>query len=370
MGARERRGDHRRLTRPCLVPLVAPGYNLPMKVLVTGGTGFVGARITTDLVRDGHDVRLLVRRPEQVPVSLAPYDVSVDDVMTGDALDPVAVDTALDGCDAVVHAAAVFSLKARAARVLRETNAQAADLVLGRAVERGLDPIVHISSTVALTRHGGSGPDLPLGDVAWPYAQSKVASEVVARRLQEAGAPVVTVYPGSVLGPHDPYRGEQSERLRWILLGRFPVYPRGSLHTVDVRSVSATVAGVLEPGRGPRRYVVPGDSVDAGRLYGTASRVTGRRLPHLAMPGPLVLPLARGMAWLQQPLPDRWYFPADPEGVALTLRATVFDDGPARRDLGVEPVSFDRSVRDTVVWLVEAGRLPARYAGTALTSQA
>ncbi|HEU4511596.1 MAG TPA: NAD-dependent epimerase/dehydratase family protein [Nocardioidaceae bacterium] len=341
-----------------------------MKVLVTGGTGFVGARIAADLVRDGHDVRLLVRRPEQVPVSLAPYDVPVGDVVAGDVLDPVAVDAALDGCEAVVHAAAVFSLKANRSRVIRETNAQAAEIVLCRAVDRGLDPVVHISSTVALTRHGGSGPDLPLGDVEWPYAQSKVASEIVARRLQEAGAPVVTVYPGSVYGPHDPYRGEQSERLRWILLGRFPFYPPGCIHTVDVRTVSATVVRALEPGRGPRRYVVPGDPVDADLLYGTASEVTGRRLPHLTLPPWMLLPFARSMSWLQQPLPDHWYFPADPEGVAVILRSTVFDDEPARADLGVEPVPFDRSVRDTVVWLVEAGRLPARYAGKALTGQA
>lgn len=341
-----------------------------MKVLVTGGTGFVGARITADLVRAGHDVRLLVRRPEQVTVSLAPYDVSVDEVVTGDVLDPVAVDAAIDGCGAVVHAAAVFSFKANRAGVIRETNARAAELVLGRAVDRGLDPVVHISSTVALTRVGGSGPDLPLGDVEWPYARSKVASEVVARRLQDADAPVVTIYPGSVYGPHDPYRGEQSERLRWILLGRFPFYPPGFIHTVDVRTVAATVLRALEPGRGPRRYVVPGDPVDAGLLYGTASEVTGRRLRYLTLPPAMLLPFARSMAWLQQSLPDRWYFPADPEGVDVMRRATVFDDSPARTGLGVEPVAFEQSLRDTVVWLVESGRLPERYAGRALAAQA
>jgi dihydroflavonol-4-reductase len=58
-----------------------------MKVLVTGGTGFVGALITADLIHAGHDVRLLVRRREQVPMSLAPYDVMVEDLVVGDVLD-------------------------------------------------------------------------------------------------------------------------------------------------------------------------------------------------------------------------------------------------------------------------------------------
>ena len=45
--------------------------------------------------------------------------------------------------------------------------------------------VVHVSTTVALTRYAGSGPDLPLGDIELPYAQSKIASEEVARRLQD-----------------------------------------------------------------------------------------------------------------------------------------------------------------------------------------
>ncbi len=340
-----------------------------MKVLVTGGTGFVGGHIAAALVKAGHDVRLLVRRPAQVATTMAPLDVHIDDVVVGDALDAASVAVALDGCDAVVHAAAVFSLNAGRAGEIRETNARAAETVLTAAVERGLDPVVHISSTVALTRPDGSGPDLPLSTLDWPYTQSKVASEIVARRLQADGAPVVTVYPGSVYGPHDPYRGEQSERLRWVLLGRFPLWPTGRMHSVDVRTVSDTVLAALERGQGPKRYVVPGDAVDGETYYGTAEAVTGRRLPRLIQPAAVVVPVARAMSLLQRPLPDRWHYPADPEGAALNACATVFDDTPARAGLGVEPVPFEKSVRDTVVWLAESGRLKPKYAGRALAAR-
>ena len=169
-----------------------------MKVLVTGGTGYVGAHIVAALIRDGHDVRMLVRRAEQVPISLEPLDVSVDDIVVGDVLDADVVAAALDGMDAVVHAAAVFSLDARRATEITRTNLRATELVVGGAVERGLDPIVHISSTVALTCRDGGGPDLPLGDVDLPYAKSKRESEVQVRALQSIGAPVVSVYPGGV----------------------------------------------------------------------------------------------------------------------------------------------------------------------------
>lgn len=340
-----------------------------MKVLVTGGTGFVGGHLAAAAQRAGHDVRLLVRRPEQVAVTMAPLGVRMDDVVVGDVLDEEAVRRALEGCDALVHAAAVFSLNPRLAAELRRTNARAAEVVLTSAVEAGLDPVVHISSTVALTRPDGSGPELPLGTLEWPYTRSKIASEVVARGLQAEGAPVVTIYPGSVYGPHDPYRGEQSERLRWLLRGLFPLYPSGRIHTVDVRTVAETVLASLERGRGPRRYVVPGDPVDAAMLYGTAEAVTGRRLPHMVQPPSVVLPFARAMGLLQRPLPPRWHFPADAEGAALIACSTVFDDTPARAELGVDPVPFEQSLRDTVVWLVESGRIPAKCAGKALDGQ-
>jgi nucleoside-diphosphate-sugar epimerase len=178
-----------------------------MKVLVTGGTGFVGSHAVAAIARAGHEIRLLIRRPDQVTASLSPLGVEVPDIVVGDVLDERAVSRAVEGCAAVVHAAGIYSLDPRRAEDMRRTNLLASEVVLNSAVGRGLDPIVHVSTTIALTRYGGSGPDLPLGDIGLPYAQSKIASEKVARRLQEAGAPVVTIYPGGVYGPDDPYPG-------------------------------------------------------------------------------------------------------------------------------------------------------------------
>jgi dihydroflavonol-4-reductase len=334
-----------------------------MKVLVTGGTGFVGSHAAAAIGRGGHELRLLVRRPEQVTTSLGPLGLEVTDIVVGDVLEEDVVSQAVEGCEAVVHAAAVFSLDPRRAEEMRRTNARATELVLGRAVDRGLDPVVHVSTTVALTRYGGSGPDLPLGDIELPYAQSKIASEQVARRLQEAGAPVVTIYPGGVWGPGDPYRGDQSERLRWILLGRFPLWPRGGLHIVDIRDAAAVIAAVLRPGRGPRRYIVPGHHVDGDQLFAAFAAITGRRFPHLVLPGQVLGPSARLIDAVHRWLPQRWHYPADREAVEVARRDTRFDDSAARTELGIEPTPLRDTVADTVRWLVESGRVPARRAG-------
>jgi dihydroflavonol-4-reductase len=333
-----------------------------MKVLVTGGTGLVGSHAVAAIARGGHELRLLVRRPDQVAASLGPLGVEVSDVVAGDVLDEGLVSQAIEGCQAVVHAAAVLSLHPRRAGEIRRTNARAAELVLGRAVDRGLDPVVHVSTSVALTRYGGSGPDLPLGDIELPYAQSKIASEKIARRLQDAGGPVVTTYPGAVFGPHDPYRGDNSERLRFILLGRFPLWPAGGVHVVDVRDVAAVIAAVLSPGRGPRRYVVPGHHVDGDQLFAAVADVTGRRFPHLVVPARVMDPSTRLIDAAHRRLPERWHYPADREGLEIVRRNTRLDCSAARTELGIEPTPFRVTIADTVRWLVESGRIPPRRA--------
>lgn len=333
-----------------------------VKVLITGGTGLVGSHAAAAIARGGHELRLLVRRPDQVPLSLGPLGVEAADIMAGDVLDEDLVARAIEGCEAVVHAAAVLSMHPRRAEEIRRTNARATELVLGRAVEVGLDPVVHVSTSVALTRYGGSGPDLPLGDIELPYAQSKIASEKAARRLQNAGAPVVTVYPGAVFGPHDPYRGDNSERLRFILLGRFPLWPRGGIHVVDARDVAAVIAAVLSPGRGPRRYVVPGHHVDGDQLFAACADVTGRRLPHLVVPARVMAPSTRLIGAAHRRLPERWHYPADQEGLEIVRRDTRLDDSAARTELGIEPTPFRETIADTVRWLVESGRIAPRRA--------
>jgi dihydroflavonol-4-reductase len=331
-----------------------------MHVLVTGGTGFVGSFAAVRLLQAGHDVRLLVRRPAQVPVTFAPHAVVPQDVMKGDVLDEDAVRRAVQGCDAVVHAAAVFDLDPRHEERL-STNAAATTIVLGAAATAGCDPMVHVSSTVALTRKGGSDSSLPIGDVDQPYARSKIESELRARELQALGHPVVTVYPGAVHGPYDPYLGDQGARMVAVARGLLPVWPTGGSLFVDVREVAAVIAAVMEPGRGPRRFVVPGHHLTGPEYFASVSRAIGRRRRAIVLPPPIARATARTTRAVQRVLPERVRYPADPEGVELMVRDCHLDDTPARRELGVHPRPWQESVDDTVTWLVESGDLPARY---------
>lgn len=331
-----------------------------MKVFVTGGTGFVGSHTVAGLVRAGHDVRLLVRRPEQVAVTFGPHGIGPADLFVGDVRDADLVARAMDGCDAVVHAAAIFSLRRRDADAIADTNVAATRVVLGAAVAAGADPVIHVSSTAALVRRNGSGPGLPIGELTDTYARSKLESELVARQHQDSGAPVVSIYPGGVHGPLDPYLSEQNNRLVWVARGIFPIWPKGGSHMVDVRDVAQLVVACMEPGRGPRRYVVPGAHVTGRDTFAAVAAAVGRRRPHVDLPEGLATLLTKPLEPLDRVTSKRWHYPADAEGIATIACDTRFDDSPARDEFGLVPRPYDEVIRDTVAWLVDAGHLPER----------
>lgn len=331
-----------------------------MRVLVTGGTGFVGSHSVAALIGAGHEVRLLVRSPDRIEPALGPLGVTGPvDHQVGDVTDPDSVERALAGCDAVLHAAAVYTLDSRGYRDIARTNLAGAETVLRAAVARGCDPVVHVSSTVALLRRRATAtPDSPLSTARSSYIRSKVASEAVARELQAAGAPVVIVQPGGALGPHDPHLGDQARRLRDILRGQYPMWPTGGYHAVDVRDVARVHAAVLTPGAGPRRYLVPGHFLDGRTLFGILREATGQRLRYAPVPAAAMLPFAWFASAAQRVLP--FHLPAEYEGLAIVWYDTRCDDSRARTELGVEPRPLAESIGDTVRWLEQTGRLAAR----------
>ena len=146
-----------------------------MRVMMTGSTGFIGGHTAALAVEAGHEVRALVRSTERLANTMAGFDLPVPDHVVGDMTDPAAVAAALDGAEAVIHCAAVVSLDPRDNAEMIEKNAAGARTVLEQAVELGLDPVVHVSSTAALFEPD-AGPltvDHPPSSVDFAYCRAK-----------------------------------------------------------------------------------------------------------------------------------------------------------------------------------------------------
>jgi nucleoside-diphosphate-sugar epimerase len=180
---------------------------------------------------------------------------------------------------------------------------------------------------------------------------------------------VVIVYPGAVLGPHDPNEQLSDSMViaRKIVKGRVPALPRPCRFLmVDVRDVAALNAAAMTPGRGARHYLICGQRIDLADLIRHVSHLTGRRLAVLPAPRTVLKWSGRLFDWLSLRTGRR--MPLDAESVNMMLLASerpevAFDQSPATADFGLPQMALEQTLRDSVRWLCEAGHVSTRQAG-------
>jgi len=333
-----------------------------MRVLVTGGTGFVGSHSAVELVRAGCEVRLLVRDPEKAQRVFARHGPALRDVVVGDVTDRPSVRRALAGCDAVLHAAALVALESHRAAETHRTNALGVENVLGEAAERGLASIVYVSSSAALFRAGAEpiGPDSPIAEAKSPYARSKAAAERFAREILARGAPLRISYPGGVVGPDDPGLSEMNHTLT-IFLRNFVALTSGGISVVDVRDL-ARIHAALVLGQAPAgSYVAGGPFLAWREVADLLDRLTGRRVRRLPLPGALLRAAGRGGDLAKRLV--SFDFPLTHEAMTFATRWPGADSSRTLAALGLHFRDPAESFADALRWLAEAGHLPPARIG-------
>ncbi len=336
-----------------------------MKVLVTGGTGFVGSHSVRALRAAGHDVRLLVRDPAKVRRVFEPQQLEIRDVAVGDMTDESAVGAALAGCDGVVHAAALVDLRASAARRVLETNARGVRHVVGGAVRRGIPSVVHVSSLSIFFVPGGPPvtPELPVAAGTTAYARSKAKAEAYVRGLQDEGAPIRISYPAGIIGPDDPELSGANHAV-YSFFRDTGVVTSGGFQVVDVRDVAALHAKLLELPAGPgppRRYPAAGPLLPWAEVYETLDAITGGRVRRIRVPG-AVMRAAGTLGDLVKRVHE-FNFPLTRDSMEFATRWPGADASRTTRELGIAFRPPEESYRDTLRWMHRAGHLTARQVG-------
>jgi len=329
-----------------------------VKVLVTGGTGFVGSHAVAALLRGGHQVRLLVRDPSKIQRVFEARGIQIDDYAVGDMVDAQAVRSALMGCDAVLHAAATLFGDDE----ICAANMQGARNVLGIGCELGLDPILYTSTVAAIFPPTGEhfAVDDPVRGLETSYGRSKIEGERFARELQERGAPVVPIYPAAVFGPDDPGPGEPTRGLRDGIRFGWPMTTSG-ISIVDVRDLAEVIAAAVEPGRGPRRFMAGGHFMSWPEFANLCDALTNRRGLRLAIPGPLLRGIGRLFDAAKRIAPLN--YPLTHEAAVFVTRFAPCDNRATLDQLGVQFRPTAETLEDTIRWLYETGEISKKTAG-------
>jgi len=272
-----------------------------VKVYVSGATGFVGSHVARELREQGAEVR-----DERV------------DLLDSDALERV-----IEGCDAVVHVAALYSYDAPELEFER-VNVEGTRTILAAALAKGVRRFLHTSTA------GTCGPvpgaiateedEPPEWELTVPYKRTKLESE---RLALAAGA--VVVNPTTPVGEGDAKPTPTGQMIEDVASGRIRGYVATTgLNVVDVRDVARGHALALEKGEPRERYLLGGVNLRLDELFAVVADLAGRPRPELRVPYPFAVAAAKAGL-------------ANAEEVKLARIPMYFSSEKARSRLGYEP---------------------------------
>ncbi len=328
-----------------------------MRVLVTGANGHIGCNLLPILIEEGHEVVPFVREGADTRgIDGLGLTFARGDVLDGDALGRAA-----EGCDAIIHMAAVYSMS-NDPEVVMAPAIEGSKNVVRAATSHGIGRIVYTSSTVSI---GKRRAPVALTEADWaddavlPYAIAKRDSERAAARLAaEAGVDLIILNPTGIYGRWDlRLTPSNAFALNW-LTGRAQTVPGGT-SVVDVRDVALAHARALTRGAAGERHILCAANL--------VSKELGARLKALFGVGPLYMPAPR---WVL--IPATACLEAlfalvgkEPPYTRSVVKEWAhnhawFDGSKAERVFDFKYRDTDETLIDAVSWLAHQGRFPGR----------
>jgi dihydroflavonol-4-reductase len=272
-----------------------------LRIYVSGATGFVGSHVARELHERGAEVR-----DERV-----------------DLLDDAGLERVLDGCEAVVHVAALYSYSAPEPDFER-VNVEGTRAMLAAAYAKGVRRFLFTSTAGTCGpvpgREATEEDEPPTWELSVPYKRTKLESE---RLALEAGA--VVVNPTTPVGEGDRKPTPTGQMIEDVAAGRIRGFVATTgLNVVDVRDVARGHALALEHGEPGERYLLGGVNLSLEGLFAVIADLAGRQRPRLRVPYPVAVAAAKAGF-------------ANAEEVKLARLPMFFSSRKAESRLGYEP---------------------------------
>jgi dihydroflavonol-4-reductase len=335
------------------------------QILITGATGFIGRRLTRDLVERGDRVRILARNRAKA------HDLFSDhvEVVVGDVGDPASLETACRGIGTIYHIAGTYRFGLRHRRELWRTNVEGTENLLRSAAAAGVEKMVHLSSGGVLRKSGvvdPVDPACPTGPVSslidendFPvemprfcsYKSSKWHAEGRVLAWARRGLPVVIASTTCPIGRGDETPTPTGQIIRDFLQRRFPFYCRTGLNFIGVGDLSRGLQLAAESGQVGERYLLSGENLWLKEFLDLLARQTGLPAPRTCLPNALIRLIGCGGEVFDFLNPRSTSARVCLETALQSERVQFFSNGRARDELGWKPAfSIQENIGEAVAW--------------------
>lgn len=318
-----------------------------MKVFVTGGTGFIGGVVVRQLRERGDEVVCLVRSPAKAK----PLEQFGCQLVAGDLSDRETIRAGLEGCDAAIHAAAMYEVGIPASEraAMREANVTGTENALGAALEAKVPKVIYVSTVGIGSTHGKTideSYEYPDGPFTSCYEETKWQAHQVAKRLIGEGLPCTIVQPGGVYGPGDT--SAVGQMMDQFLAGKMPMipFPDAGLCFAHVEDTAAGILLALDKGKAGESYFLSGPATTIRGAIETVAKVSGRKAPKRSVPTPL-LKLMTPIGPLVGKVMGQ---PPNLRELISAADGTTFwaSNEKAKRELGYAPRGIEEGIRQTL----------------------
>ncbi len=323
-----------------------------MKALVTGGTGFLGANITNHLIKQGHEVRILMRRTSSTK---AIDDLKFEKAL-GDITDPASLVAAMQGVDWVFHTAASVSMWKGSWKQSHDINVGGTRNMVEAAMKTGVKRFIHTSTinVFGIPKEGEVGDE----SLEWnqpfdfAYNHSKREGEKEVQKAVRQGLQAVILNPGMILGERDVNLNGGSMLLD-IRNGKMPVCPPGGNGVCDADAVAKAHIAAAERGVVGERYIVAGVNVTFKEIFETVAEIVGGKAPSLQAPAALANVIGQVFDFISiftKKEPDITF-----DKTFWSSCKNYYSSKKAQAQLGFELVPIRVSIEKCYKWYLEQG---------------
>ncbi|WP_458250640.1 hopanoid-associated sugar epimerase [Geobacter anodireducens] len=320
-----------------------------MKVFVTGATGFIGASIVRELLKDGCHVRVLAR-PGSDRRNLAGLDV---EICEGDLRDRQALEHGLAGCEVLYHAAADYRLWTRTPAAMYAANVDGTRNILEAALRRGIARVVYTSSVGTLGNPGNGTPGnettpVTFADMVGHYKKSKFLAEREAEAFIARGLPLVIVNPSTPVGPHDVKPTPTGKIIVDFLNRKMPAYLDTGLNIIDVEDCARGHLLAARHGRVGEKYILGHENLTLREIFALLATLTGIPAPRVRLPHAPILMAAYVNEALARLTGKEPLIPL--AGVQMAKKFMFFESSKATEELGLQRRPAVDALRRAVEW--------------------
>lgn len=324
-----------------------------MKVFVTGGTGFIGARLTEKLIESDHEVTLLARNPSMVPYA-GNEKVTI---LKGDLSDRDLLIKGMKSCDWVFHMAAYAKPSYKDPSVVTGINVDGTVNVFEAALESGVRKVVFTSTAGTMSySHDGMPVDEETNknpELHTLYEKTKAEAEKIAVDYTAKGLDVVIVNPTRVYGPGRLSESNSVTRIiKLYMSGLWRINPGDGSSTGNYVYVDDVAEGHIlaaRHGRGGERYILGGENHSFSRLFDTIGTAAGKKRILVKLPAGLMKAIVKIITFFSGIF--RISPPITRDFLDKYLRDWIMSSDKAVRELGYRITPLSEGVSKTIEWL-------------------